>query len=153
MVSLFNGKIRSFGHNNYYRVASLEVPVPHCCCSHHYACCSSASVSGIVPTVPTSQSVSSRLDQLDGDTTVYVFHNIHCRLCHSMSVCIQLAVADWSGVCVPGLDCADHLSTEVAINRNLCFDVPQHPRIIPEHNLSCSLADHCFWTSILHAAI
>ena len=70
-----------------------------------------------------------------------------------MSVCVQLAVADWSGVCVLGLDRANHLPAEMAFDRSLYSDVSQHHSIISEDSIPCSIADHCVFLSILHVVL
>ena len=70
-----------------------------------------------------------------------------------MSVCARLAVADWSGVCVPGLDGTHNFPAEVACYGSLHCHVLQHNLDISEDSLSCCFADHRFCPGILHAAV
>jgi len=68
-------------------------------------------------------------------------------------VCLQLAVADWSDSCLPGMDWTDNLSPEMAFDRSLCSDVRQYYHVLSEDSLFGSVAGDCLWSGILYAAL
>ena len=70
-----------------------------------------------------------------------------------MSVCLQLAVADWSGSCISWMDRTNNLSPEMACDGSLCSDVCEHPALVHEDCLSGSVAGDCLCSGILHAVV
>ena len=78
---------------------------------------------------------------------------IYICICHPLSVCLQLAVANWSGSCISGMDRTNNLSPKMACDGSLCSDVREHSGLFSEDSLSGSVAGDCFCSGILHAVI
>ena len=129
----------------------IPIPVRWCCCYHSY--CTLATGSRDVPTLQAPTGVPAGLGQLAGASTLYLLHNIHICAYHPMSVCLQLAVADWSYSCVSGMGRANNLSPEMAGDRSLCSDVCEHPELVSEDSVSGSAAGDRLCPGILHAVI
>ena len=70
-----------------------------------------------------------------------------------MSVCLQLAVANWSDGCISRMGWTDNLSPEMACDWSLCSNVCEHPDLLPEDSLSGSAAGDRLCSGILHAVV
>ena len=103
--------------------------------------------------MPASNGVPAGLGQLVGDPTLPVLHNIHIRVCNPLPLCLQLAVADGSGSCIPGLDWTNIISAKMASDRDLCPDVHKHYSVFPEDCISRFVAGDCICLGILHAVL
>ena len=135
------------------RFINSWVPIPlHCCCSYHFDCIVSAG-SRDIPTLQAPTGLPAGLGQLAGDSTLRTLHNFHIRIWHPMSVCLQLAVANWSGSCISRMGRTDSLSPEMARDRSLCSDVCEYSCLLHEDSLSGSVAGDCLCSGILHAVI
>ena len=97
--------------------------------------------------------VPAGLGQLVGDPPVPLLNNIHICFCNPLPLCLQLAVADWSGICIPGLDWTNFIPTKVASDRDLCSDVHKYYSILPEDCISCFVAGDRICSGILHAVL
>jgi len=135
------------------RFINSRVPIPLCwCCSYHSDYIVAAGIRDI-PTLQASTAVPTGLGQLDGDSTVHLLHNIRICICHPLSVCLQLAVANWSGSCISGMGWTNNLSPEVACDWSVCSDVCEHPGFISEDSFPGSVAGDCLCSGILHAVV
>ena len=97
--------------------------------------------------------VPAGLGQLVGDVSVPVLYSIHICFCNPLPLCLQLAVADWSGSCIPGLDWTNIISPKMACDGNLHSDVHKYYTIISEDCISCLVAGDCICSGILHAVL
>ena len=135
------------------RVINSSISIsPRQCCHYHSDLIPSAG-SRDIPTVQASIGVHVGLGQLAGATTLSILHIFHVCICHPLSVCLQLAVAIWSGGCIPGMGRTSNLSPEMACNGSLCSDVWENPGHIYEDSLSGSVASDCLCSGILHAVV
>ena len=135
------------------RFINSRVPIPLCwCCSNHSDCIVAAGNRDI-PTLQAPTGVPAGLGQLARDSTLSLLHNIHICICHPLSVCSQLAVANWSGSHISGMGWTNNLSPEMACDGSLCSDVCEHPGLIYEDSLPGSVAGDCLRSGILHAAV
>ena len=135
------------------RFINSRVQIPlRWCCSYHSDCIVAAGIRDI-PTLQAPTGVPAGLGQLAGDSTVSILHNIHICICHPLSVCLQLAMANWSGSCISGMGRTNNLSPEMACDRSLCSDVCEHPGLVYEDSLPGSVAGDCLCSGILHVAV
>ena len=101
----------------------------------------------------TPTGVPAGLGQLVGDSPVPVLHNIHICVCNPLPLRLQLAVANRSGVCIPGLDWTNIISTKMACDRDLCSDVHKYYSVFSEDCISRFVAGDCICSGILHAVL
>ena len=135
------------------RFINSWVPIPLCwCCSYHSDCIVAAG-SRDVPTLQTPITLPAGLGQLVGDSTLSLLHNIHICICHPLSVCLQLAVANWSGSHIPGMGRTNNLSPEMECDGSLCSDVCEHSHHLSEDSFLGSVAGGCLCSGILHAVV
>ena len=135
------------------RFINSRVPIPLCwCCSYHSDCIVAAGIRDI-PTLQAPTGVPAGLGQLAGDSTVSILHNIHICICHPLSVCLQLAVANWSGSCFSGMGWTNNLSPEMAHDGSIRSDVCEHPVFISEDSFPGPVAGDCLCSGILHALV
>jgi len=81
----------------------------------------------------------------------FVFAGAHNSICHPLSVCSQLAVANWSGSCTSGMGWTNNLSPEMACDGSVRSDVCEHPGFISEDSFPGSAAGDFLGSGILHA--
>ena len=135
------------------RFINSRVQIPLCrCCSYHSDCIV-ATGNRDSPTLQAPTGVPAGLGQLAGDSTVSLLHNIHVCICHPLSVCLQLAMANWSGSCISRMGRTNNLSPEMACDGSLYSDVCEHPGLVYEDSLPGSVAGDCLCSGILHAVV
>jgi len=122
-----------------------------CCCHYDHTGCSATGSRGA--TSETSSEVSAGLGQLGGDSTLPLLDNLCVCVCYTMPMCVPLAVAVWSNSNLPGMDCTDCISPEVASHRSVCPHVYTHHPVLSESGFAGFTFDNCIWTGILPAVL